>query len=118
MDIPRPHQEIVALAAFVRERLSEVSDTIVPLLNRREGDQILPARSGDPRKVGAARQLATVIVSAAAPLAPNAYSRARLIRQMHASGLLSADEARRAEVVLRSAGPDDGGDVDATGAPL
>ena len=53
--------------------------------------------------LAAARQFATVVVGAAAPFAPTSYSRARLIRQMHASGLLSADEVRRTGVVLELA---------------
>ena len=31
MDIPTPPQAVVALAAFVRDRLNEVSDTLSPL---------------------------------------------------------------------------------------
>jgi len=72
--------------------------------------------------VAAARQLATVIVGAAAPFAPTSYSRARLIRQMHASGLLSAEEARRTEIVLETDESwtrlvDPGGPRRAPGAP-
>ena len=47
-----------------------------------------------------ARQVAKVLVSAAAPFAPNSYARTRLLRQMHAAGLLSDTEAERAERVL------------------
>lgn len=78
MEIPTPPQAVAALAAFVRDRLAEVSGTFAP----------------------SARQLATVIVGAAAPFAPTSYSRARLIRQMHASGLLTDEHLVRAQQVL------------------
>jgi hypothetical protein len=91
MDLPTPPAAVAALAAFVRDRLSTVSDAVAPLLGRRDAAEALPA---------AARQLALVIVGAAAPFASTSYSRARLIRQMHASGLLSAEEARRTTLVL------------------
>jgi hypothetical protein len=104
MDIPTPPQAVAALAAFVRDRLGEVSDTLAPLWNRRGDDvEVLSADgSGHPDRsvVTAARQLALVIVGAAAPFAPTSYSRARLIRQMHASGLLTDEHVRRAEQVL------------------
>jgi hypothetical protein len=64
---------IASLAAFLRERL---------------------ARHGE------AQQLAVVVISAAAPFAPTSYARARLLRQMHASGLLSAHETEQAEQLL------------------
>lgn len=101
MDIPTPPAAVAALAAFVRERLADVSGTIAPLLGRRDEVEVVPASAVD-RSVAAARQLATVIVGAAAPFAPTSYSRARLIRQMHASGLLTADEVRRTEAVLNA----------------
>lgn len=95
MGLPTPPHTIAALAAFVRDRLAEVS--------------------------GSARQFATVVVGAAAPFAPTSYARARLIRQMHASGLLTADEARRTAVVLEldsRPAVDDGMDGDPrSGAP-
>ena len=103
MDIPSPPQAVVALAAFVRERISEVSGTIAPLLGRRDEVEVLPPLGQEPRPnavLGAARQLATVIVGAAAEFAPTSYSRARLIRQMYASGLLNDDEYRASAVVL------------------
>lgn len=113
MDIPKPPQAVAALAAFVRDRLGDVSDTLAPLWNRRDGGEILPP-AGDPSTdrsvVAAARQLALVIVGAAAPFAPTSYSRARLIRQMHASGLLTDEHVRRAERVLAL-------EPDASGAP-
>jgi hypothetical protein len=102
MDLPSPPAAVAALAAFVRDRLGDVSDAIAPLLTRRDaGVEVLPASGRDaPAMVAAARQLAMVIVGAAAPFAPTSYSRARLIRQMHASGLLSADEMRHTSLVL------------------
>ena len=41
------------------------------------------------RAVRAARQLAMVVIGPAAQFAPTSYARARLIRQLHASGLLA-----------------------------
>lgn len=55
----------------------------------------------------AARTRATVVRGAAAPFAATAHARARLLRQLHASGLLATREPRPA----RSRGPD------ALGAP-
>jgi hypothetical protein len=103
MDIPTPPQAVAALATFVRERLAEVSDTLAPLWNRRDDAEVLPARSReytDHSVVSAARQLALVIVGAAAPFATTSYSRARLIRQMHASGLLSDEHVVRTQRLL------------------
>src|SRR4051794_3823818 len=109
MDIPTPPQAVAALAVFVRDRLNEVSDTLAPLWNRRDDAEVLSA-DGDPQPdrsvVGAARQLAMVIVGAAAPFAPTSYSRARLIRQMHASGLLTDEHVRRTRQLL---GPEQDG---------
>jgi hypothetical protein len=114
MDLPTPPRAVAALAAFVRERLAEVSDTLTPLRNRREGEVVTAARRGQPdgSVLAAARQFAMVLVGAAAPFATTSYSRARLIRQMHASGLLSDEHAVRAERLLELAAPDD-----ASGAP-
>ena len=100
MDIPSPPQAVAALASFVRDRLSEVSGTIAPLLIRGGQLDVVPVTEHDRSVVDQARQLAGVIVGAAAPFAPTAYSRARLIRQMHASGLLTDDEVRRTAIVL------------------
>lgn len=113
MDIPTPPQAVVALAAFVRDRLNEVSDTLAPLWSRRDDAEVLSA-DGDPHSdrsvVGAARQLALVIVGAAAPFAPTSYSRARLIRQMHASGLLTDEHVRKTRALLEL-------EQDSSGAP-
>jgi hypothetical protein len=114
MDLPTPPQALAALAGFVRERLAEVSDTLAPLWARREGE-VLPAlrkEQGDT-VVAAARQLAMVIVGAAAPFATTSYSRARLVRQMHASGLLADEHLARTERLLALEAGADGAD----GAP-
>jgi hypothetical protein len=66
MNLPLPPAVIAALAAFLRNRLANVTDTVGVL--------------GD-----------VVVVGAAAPFAANSFARARLIRQMHASGLVSGD---------------------------
>lgn len=97
MELPTPPQAVVALAAFVRQRLAEVGDTLVPLLNRRES-AVAVREENEARS--AARQLAMVIVGAAAPFAPTSYARARLLRQMHASGLLTEREADQAVEIL------------------
>jgi hypothetical protein len=102
MEIPTPPQAVVALAAFVRDRLAEVSGTLAPLWVRRDGAEVLPALSQEPDHsvLATARQLALVLVGATAPFAPTSYSRARLIRQMHASGLLTDEHLRQAQRVL------------------
>ncbi len=103
MDVPNPTQAMAALAAFVRERLGEVTHTLGPALTplwRRDPHD--PAGRHDlPAAVGAARQFATAVVGAAAPFAATSYSRARLIRQMHASGLLTDEQARLTQAALR-----------------
>lgn len=106
MELPAPPQAVRALAAFVRERLADVSETLTPLWNRSESE--LARLSGEQRVVVAtARQFATVITGAAAPFAPTSYARARLVRQMHASGLLTDCEARRTEAMLADVEPAD-----------
>jgi hypothetical protein len=82
MNLPLPPALLAALATYLRtrvvDRLVDVSDTV------------------------------TVVVGAAAPFAPNAYSRARLVRQMYASGLLRAEDtetAQRALAVIEEANP-------------
>lgn len=71
------------LAAFVRDRLSR----------RGEAQLALAHESA----AASARQLEVAIVAAAAPFASTSYARARLLRQMHASGLLTEQEADQAE---------------------
>jgi hypothetical protein len=103
MDIPTPPQAVVALATFVRDRLVEVTDTLAPLWGRRDGVEVLPPagqEAPDHSVIAAARQLALVIVGAAAPFAQTSYSRARLIRQMHASGLLTDEHVRQTQQIL------------------
>jgi hypothetical protein len=110
MELPTPPQAVVALASFVRDRLAEVSDTLAPLWNRREGVEVLPARTrehGDASVLNTARQLAMVLVGAAAPFATTSYSRARLIRQMHASGLLTDEHLARTQRLLELGGDSD-----------
>jgi hypothetical protein len=93
MELPTPHGAVAAVATFVRDRLSDVGDTLAPLFARREDTD--PAVA-DERAGSGARQLATVIVAATAPFAQTSYGRARLLRQMHASGLLTERETERA----------------------
>jgi hypothetical protein len=104
MNIPAPPPALAALAEFVRERLADVSGTLSPLLSGRD-----PRDPAGDNAVGvAARQLTTVVVGAAAPFAPTSYARARLIRQMHATGLLNDDQARLADRALALPGRGDG----------
>jgi hypothetical protein len=116
MDLRTPPHAVTALASFVRDRLAEVSESLAPLWNRRDG-QLVPAEheTNDRSVVAAARQLAFVIMGAAAPFAPTSYSRARLIRQMHASGLLTDEHVRQTRRLLELAGDVEPGDV--SGAP-
>ena len=109
MELPTPQNAVAAVASFVRERLASVGDTVgdtlAPLLSRLEH----ASSSGDVESMrGAARNIATVIVAAATPFAQTSYARARLLRQLHASGLLtddpSAAEQQRQRDVLGVAG--------------
>ena len=84
--IGRPLRTLADLAGFIRDRLAEV----VP--RRNEARALTDGRD--------AAQVATVIVAAAAPFAPNSFARARLLRQMHASGLLTQRETEQAEQLL------------------
>lgn len=98
MGVPNPANAVAAFAEFVRERLADVGGTLAPLWSRPADVEVV----GDTRhdSAGAARQLAMVIIGAAAPFAPTSHARARLLRQAHASGLLTdreADEFRRVE---------------------
>lgn len=76
-------RSVAHLARYVRERLAAVADILAP----------------QPRP----RQAATVIVGATAPFATTSYARARLARQMHASGLLSDEQAVRTRPLLELA---------------
>jgi hypothetical protein len=97
VELPTPPQAVLAFASFLRQRLSEVGDTLAPLLTRRDD---AASSDLDASTRSTARHLAMVIVGAAAPFAPTSYARARLLRQMHASGLLSEQEADQAEQIL------------------
>ena len=107
MDLPRPPQALTALASFLRDRLAEVSDSVFRNDRARRDGELLPARSDDATVVAAARQFAMVLVGAAAPFATTSYSRARLIRQMHASGLLTDEHLARSEQLLAIESGDD-----------
>lgn len=96
MELPSPQHAVSAFASFVRARLADVGDTLAPLWSRPNGKDLAPP--AEP--LAGARQLATVIVGAAAPFAPTSYARARLLRQLHASGLLTDREAEQAEQIL------------------
>jgi hypothetical protein len=97
MDVTTPAHAVAAFASFVRGRLADVGDSLAPLWARRDGVEVLPAgRHAEAESVGAARHLAMVIIGAAAPFAPTAHARARLLRQAHASGLLTEHETEQA----------------------
>ena len=57
-----------------------------------------------------------VIVGAAPPFAATSYSRARLIRQMHASGLLTDEHVARAQHLPELVAPAGGATRRADGA--
>ena len=107
-DTPAPNV-LAAFAAFVRQRLADVGGTVrdtvgaplAPLLGRRDGDA-LPARRDEAAE--SRRSIAMVIVAAAAPFAPTSHARARLLRQAHASGLLTARETEDALDAMRAIG--------------
>jgi hypothetical protein len=86
----RPFINLAGLAAFIRDRLAEVA----PLWARRDDG---PRALTDGRERAVVVEAATVVVAAAAPFAPTSFARARLLRQMHASGLLSERETEQAE---------------------
>jgi hypothetical protein len=102
MDVPTPSRAVAAFASFVRERLTEVGGTLAPLWARREGGEV-----------------SMVIIGAAAPFAPTSHARARLLRQAHASGLLSSRESEQAARTLGisgAAGSSGGSGADLFGA--
>lgn len=80
---------LAELAGFLRQRLAAVD----ALWRRGE----TAAEPGD-----APADL--VLVAAAAPFAATSFARARLLRQMHACGLLSEHESAQAERLLGVAG--------------
>jgi hypothetical protein len=83
--LTRPISGLAGLAVFIRQRLALVGDSL-----RGRGEST-PSRDVEA---------ATVIVAAAAPFAPTSFARARLLRQLHASGLLTDHEAEQAEQLL------------------
>jgi hypothetical protein len=99
---PAPQNVVAAFAVFVRQRLADVGGTLAPLLTSRRPDtEVVPAaKSADSGAIGTARHLAMVIMGAAAPFAATSHARARLLRQAHASGLLTAREAEQARRAL------------------
>jgi len=93
---PAPRRAVVAVAAFVRQRLADLADlgsTVAPLGTRGAGRE---DAAPDTPPLGTATDVTTVVVGAAGPFAPSSYARARLLRQVHASGLLNEPEANRA----------------------
>jgi hypothetical protein len=92
-----PQHAVVALASFLRRRLSEVG-SLLPL--RRFAKQHTPAQLELVRQQ---REAADLILAATEPFATTSFARARLLRQMHAAGLLSQDEADRAAELFQIA---------------
>jgi hypothetical protein len=90
MDVPTPQHAVAALAAFVRQRLVDVGDTLAPLWSRRDeaGDRADDAHNAHG---GAPLSPVTLVVCAGAPFAPTPQARVRLLRQAHASGVLTGD---------------------------
>lgn len=110
VDAVTPPKAVAALAAFVRQRLVEAAESLVPFLVRNDDAEVLPAgkslirhRRADVLARDSARQVAMVIAGAAAPFAPTHQARLRLLRQMVASGLLSPRESDEAVELLSAA---------------
>jgi hypothetical protein len=90
MDAPTPTAAVAAFAAFVRHRLAGVGDALFSSV----GDALAPIwRGSDDGEL-------MVIVGAAAPFGTTSYARVRLLRQAHASGLLTAHETERAVAAI------------------
>jgi hypothetical protein len=81
--LPLPTDALSALAGFLRDRLAEAGRW-----GRGTG-------SGADQVAGTDR--ISGVAAAATPFAPTSYARARLLRQLHACGLLDAGEAKQAE---------------------
>ena len=96
MTSPSPNA-VAAFASFVRQRLAEFGGALAPLWQRSDSTEL--ATTEDP-KMSHARQLAMVIIGAAAPFAPTSHARARLLRQAHAAGLLNTHETEQARRAL------------------
>ncbi|MDP9117351.1 MAG: hypothetical protein M3O28_08920 [Actinomycetota bacterium] len=103
MDFPTPSNAVVAFAAFVRDRLADVGGSLTPSWPRGDGSDLAVRPDAQQVSASGARHLAMVIIGAAAPFAPTAHARARLLRQAHASGLLSARDAETAIAFERAA---------------
>lgn len=86
-----PLSTLPALANFIRDRL----DALAPMRSRRDAE--LRALPGGGDRLA---DSATAIAAAAAPFAPSSFARARLLRQMHACGLLTAQESAEAQLLL------------------
>ena len=83
---------LAELAGFIRHRLAAAD------ARWRRGDT--GVANADARNT--APDL--VVVAAAAPFAATSFARARLLRQLHACGLLSERESEQAEALLGVAG--------------
>ncbi|MDT4935689.1 MAG: hypothetical protein QOK11_3581 [Pseudonocardiales bacterium] len=98
MDVPMPTAAVAAFAEFVRHRLADVGGTLCSgvgdALRSGVGDALAP---GWPRRHDAELM---VVVGAAAPFGTTSHARVRLLRQAHASGLLTARETERAVAAI------------------
>lgn len=84
---------LAELAGFIRQRLAAVD------VRWRRGDTAGTGAEG--AEVGATD---LVVIAAAAPFAATSFARARLLRQLHACGLLTEHESVQAERLLGVAG--------------
>jgi hypothetical protein len=89
---PRPQVALPALARPLRRPIDNLVE-LAGLIRRRLTDTL----RGHPEQPSAPDHPDAVVMSAAAPFAPTSFARARLLRQMHAAGLLSARETEQAE---------------------
>ncbi|MDT4893325.1 MAG: hypothetical protein QOE97_2360 [Pseudonocardiales bacterium] len=108
MDAPLPNSVVAAFAAAVRHGLVTIGNTVSTVgavgsaVGGAVGSVVAPLRprreSADLERAGTAedRRGAMVIVGAAAPFATTPQARARLLRQAHASGLLTARDTEHA----------------------
>jgi hypothetical protein len=106
MDVPTPTAALAAFAAFVRHRLSGVGDALLSsvgdALLSGVGDALLSGVGDAPAPIWPRRDNGElmVLVGAAAPFGTTSYARVRLLRQAHASGLLTAHETERAVAAI------------------
>ena len=77
--VNRPLSSLVDLAVLIRQRVAHT------------------LRGRPDAGVERAQQPDTVVLAAAAPFAATSFARARLLRQLHAAGLLSPAETEQAE---------------------